>query len=324
MHATMSRNGQVTAASRTEVQQALGGDGFLWLDLDGIDAEASAMLLEDFTLHHLAVTAAAEFGHRPKIEDYDGFTYVVARGADPDATGTAEIHLLFSERFLVSVHRGDSPVVASVREGLTEHPAAAGSPPEIVVAFRLMEELVDSFFPLLDGFDERIDSLEDEILARPTDEQLGTLFDMKRTLIQTRKVITPQRDMLASVTSGIIPVPGLTDEGERYFRSLYDRLIRISDLVDSYRDLLSGTMDTHLSVVSNRLNVVMKQLTVIATIFLPLSFLTGFFGQNFGWLVVHLTGLSVFLWLGLGSELVAVVLLLLYFWRKGWLGGSAA
>jgi magnesium transporter len=77
-------------------------------------------------------------------------------------------------------------------------------------------------------------------------------------------------------------------------------------------------------VVSNRLNVVMKQLTVIATIFLPLSFLTGFFGQNFGWLVVHLTGLSVFLWLGLGSELVAVVLLLLYFWRKGWLGGSAA
>jgi len=101
--------------------------------------------------------------------------------------------------------------------------------------------------------------------------------------------------------------------------SFYDHLIRISDLVDSYRDLLSGSMDAYLSMVSNRLNVVMKQLTIIATVFLPLSFLTGFFGQNFGWLVNRLGSLTVFLALGIGTEVVAVGLLFWLFWRRGWL-----
>jgi magnesium transporter len=119
-------------------------------------------------------------------------------------------------------------------------------------------------------------------------------------------------------------VPGMTSDAEHYFRDLYERLIRISDLVDSYRDLMSGALDTHLSTVSNRLNVVMKQLTFIATVFLPLSFLTGFFGQNFPWMVNRLTSLPVFLFVGIGSEALAVIGLLVYFWRRGWMtaGGT--
>ena len=143
---------------------------------------------------------------------------------------------------------------------------------------------------MLNSFDNQIDDLEDAILVKPTDAQLGTLFTMKRALITVRKVVTPQRDMFASISSGVAELPGVNDEGLRYMRDIYDHLIRISDLVDGYRDLLSGVMDTHLSTVSNRLNVVMKQLTIIATVFLPLSFLTGFFGQNFSWLVFHITG----------------------------------
>ena len=123
---------------------------------------------------------------------------------------------------------------------------------------------------------------------------IGRLFDMKRSLIAMRKVVTPQRDMFAAVLSEPDVLPGMTPDSERYFRDLYDHLIRISDLVDSYRDLLSGALDTHLSTVSNRLNVIMKQLTIIATIFLPLSFLTGFFGQNFGWMVNRLTSLPAY------------------------------
>src|SRR5580692_3075060 len=103
-----------------------------------------------------------------------------------------------------------------------------------------------------------------------------------------RRVVTPQRDMISSLNAGMVEIPGMTDQGTAYFRNLYDHLIRISDLVDSYRDLLTGAMDTHLSMVSNRLNVVMKQLAIIATLFLPLSFLTGFFGQNFTVLTNHL------------------------------------
>src|SRR5260221_13938504 len=104
---------------------------------------------------------------------------------------------------------------------------------------------------------------------------------MKGTLVSLRKAVTAQLDMFAGLLAGVRGLPGMTPDDERYFRDLYDHLIRISDLVDSYRDLLTGAMDTHLSTVSNRLNVVMKQLAIIATVFLPLSFLTGFFGQNF-------------------------------------------
>jgi magnesium transporter len=125
--------------------------------------------------------------------------------------------------------------------------------------------------------------------------------------------------MLASVTSGLTALPGMTRETERYIRDLYDHMIRISDLVDSYRDLLTSAMDSYLSTVSNRLNQVMKQLTVIATIFLPLSFLTGFFGQNFAWLVSHITGLGSFLAIGIGTEVAVVAVLLALFRRRGWL-----
>jgi magnesium transporter len=146
---------------------------------------------------------------------------------------------------------------------------------------------------------------------------------MKRQIMTIRKVVTPQRDMIASLNAGMVEIPGLTDQGGVYFRNLYDHLIRISDMVDAYRDLISGAMDTHLSMVSNRLNVVMKQLAIIATVFLPLGFLTGFFGQNFAWLTNHLqANLGYFVFLGLGSEVVAIVILLLLFKRRGWLGSG--
>ena len=192
-----------------------------------------------------------------------------------------------------------------------------------MLVYLIVDSLVDSFFPVLAALDDKIDELEDAILVQPTDQQLGVIFDMKRNLLGMRKVITPQRDMFASVSAGVTDVPGRTAESDRYFRDLYDHLIRISDLVDSYRDLLSGVMDTHLSTVSNRLNVVMKQLAVIATIFLPLTFLTGFFGQNFGFLVGHIGGVGSFVLFGLGTEAVAVVALFMLFRRRGWLGSSS-
>jgi len=179
--------------------------------------------------------------------------------------------------------------------------------------------LTDGFFPVLSSFDDRIDQLQDEIFAKPTDEQMSELFNRKRWLIGVRKVITPQRDLVASLVDGVNELPGMTREIERYFRDLYDHLIRISDLVDSYRDLLTGSMDAYLSTVSNRLNAIMKQLTLIATIFLPLSFLTGFFGQNFAWMIQRIGSLGAFLLVGLGTELVVVAGMLVVFGRRGWL-----
>jgi len=133
-----------------------------------------------------------------------------------------------------------------------------------------------------------------------------------------RKLVSPQRDMVSTMMGQVVTIPGMTAESERYVRDLYDHLIRISDMVDSYRDLLSGALDAYMSMVSNRLNDVMKQLTIIATVFLPLSFLTGFFGQNFGFMVRHITGGSAFWLLGVGSMAATVVGLLMFFHRKGW------
>ena len=130
--------------------------------------------------------------------------------------------------------------------------------------------------------------------------------------------ITPQRDMFASLMGGVAELPGMREEDERYFRDIYDHLIRISDLIDTYRDLLTSSMDVFLSTVSNRLNVVMKQLAVIATIFLPLTFITGFFGQNFGWMVRHIGGWPAFLGLGIGSDIAVVVVMMVFFKRRGW------
>jgi magnesium transporter len=126
--------------------------------------------------------------------------------------------------------------------------------------------------------------------------------------------------MVSTMMAQVVTIPGMTAESERYVRDLYDHLIRISDMVDSYRDLLSGSMDAYMSMVSNRLNDVMRQLTIIATVFLPLSFLTGFFGQNLGWMASRIGSLTAFLVFGVGTEALAVIALFVMFRRRGWMG----
>ena len=258
------------------------------------------------------------------MDEYDDYTYMVVHGASTSGYGTTEIHLFFSEKFVVTIGMGDCPYLAEVRQRIGHHHASEAAAPQIVLMYLIVDALTDSFFPVLSAFDDQIDSLESAILQQPTEAQLGVLFNMKRSLMAIRKVVTPQRDMFAAMASGVSEIPGLTDESARYFRDLYDHLIRISDMVDSYRDLLSGVMDTHLSTVSNRLNVVMKQLAIIATVFLPLSFLTGFFGQNFSFLVTHIRGRYAFFVWGIGLEVIAVILLFILFKRRGWLGGPSA
>ena len=319
-------DGTATPATVDDVRGRCRGKDFFWLDLDGLDAEASDLLLNGFGFHPLAVEDAEHFGQRPKLDDYDGFVYLVVHGAQAkNPSVTVEIHLFYSTGRLVTVHHDQCELIDEARSRFSRHRAHELSPPEISGLYVLVDSLIDSFFPVLATFDDKIDEIEDAILKEPTEAQLGELFDMKRTLVALRKVVTPQRDLFAGLLSGVTSLPGMSPEDERYFRDLYDHLIRISDLVDSYRDLLSGAMDTHISTVSNRLNVVMKQLAIIATVFLPLSFLTGFFGQNFSLLVNHFLVPRWTFWaFGIGLEVAAVVGLMVLFRRRGWLGGPTA
>ena len=225
------------------------------------------------------------------------------------------MHLFISGKFLVTIH--DDPLVEFEEQRAQLDGRMLHS--EQFLIYRVLDALTDSFFPILSDMDEQIDELEADVLARPTDAQLQRLFSLKRQLVGMRKVITPQRDLFARSVDEIADLPGLLLDARDYFRDIYDHLIRISDLIDSYRDLLSGATDLYLSTVSNRQNDVMKQLTIIATIFLPLSFITGFFGQNFAWMITRVINTEWTFWvLGVGSMAATCVGLLVYFRRKGW------
>ena len=302
--------------TRPNIELAMKADRLLWLDLEGTDDEVLTLLHEVFKIHPLAVEDVREFHQRPKIEDYDDFVSIVVYGARALGEPLTEVHCFYAERFLVSVHRDEVPAVTDACHTL----GRLHTDRRLVALYRLLDALVDTMFPYLTAMDERIDELQDQIFVDPKESQLAGLFELKRELVTMRKMVTPQRDMVSTMMAQVVTIPGMTAESERYVRDLYDHLIRISDMVDSYRDLLSGSLDAYMSMVSNRLNDVMKQLTIIATVFLPLSFLTGFFGQNLGWLVNREGSLTAFLIFGIGTELLAVICLLLLFRRRGWMG----
>jgi magnesium transporter len=297
-------------------EDLLASGSFFWIDLHQPTEEDFAVLRDVFRFHPLAIEDSEQFGQRAKLDDYDDYVFLVVYGAVPDEDRLVEVHGFYSEHYLVTIHRDEAPAFTEVRRRYQKRKAPIDDPG--LLLYHIIDGLVDSFFPILADFDDRIDELEDQTYLNASDAQLQEIFAMKRLLVGMRKAVTPQRDMFASLLGGVASLPGMTSEDERYFRDIYDHLIRISDLIDTYRDLLSSSLDVFLSTVSNRLNVVMKQLAVIATIFLPLAFITGFFGQNFGWMVRHISGWPAFVGFGIGGEIVAVALLVTFFKRRGW------
>jgi magnesium transporter len=296
--------------------RALGAGGLFWLDLHAPDQEQLAALNEAFGFHPLALEDSSHFNQRSKLEDYEGFSFLVLYGHTPDEDDLVEVHLYVGETFVVTVRRDESPSVEELYRqfggGLPEHETAAH------LLYRIADALVDSFFPALSRYDDRLELIEDDLIRNPKQEHLQDVFAMRRRLARLRRVISPQRDLLGRIAAGANEIPGMTPEVERYFRDVYDHLIRLGETLDVLRELMTSAVDVYLSAGSNRLGEVTKQLAVIATIFLPLTFITGFFGQNFGWMVEHVDSLAAFLALGVGLQLAGMALLLVYFKRRGW------
>ncbi|MGN6188298.1 MAG: magnesium/cobalt transporter CorA [Conexibacter sp.] len=297
---------------------------FFWLDLVNPSDAELAQLGERFGWHPLALEDMQHVRQRPKLDRYEDQMLIVFYGARPPRDGfdddsdephLIEVHMMVSGDWVVTARREQCSELDALRRRFAEDP----SPNETFVVYRICDTLTDSFFPVLEAIDDAIDELEDAIVLRPDDAQLQRVFRLKRRLVVLRRVITPQRDLAARTISDISELPGLEAGTRDYFRDVYDHLIRVSDLVDSYRDLLTSTMDVYLSTVSNRLNVVMKQLTLVATVFLPITALTGFFGQNFGYLVRHMTGATPFFVYGIGGLLLSVLALYVWFRRQRFL-----
>jgi magnesium transporter len=307
----------LTAMDRSQIDDLLRRDEFFWLDLENLDEDDLAALHDAFGFHPLTIEDNRKFGQRPKLENYGEYAFVVFYGArlEGERVALTEMHLFVSGSYVISIHREPCDELRELRTKLE----ASHKRGEQFILYKIFDALTDSFFPVLAMMDEQIDVIENEIVEHPTDEQLQSIFRLKRDLVAMRRVVTPQRDLFARAIEDIQELPGLEPETHDYFRDVYDHLIRISDQIDSYRDLLTSAMDVYLSTVSNRLNQVMKQLTIIATIFLPLTFVTGFFGQNFAWLVKHIDTFGAFLAFGIGGLLLPIVLLLGWFRRAGYI-----
>lgn len=297
----------LTEFDPAQVRELCAGNEYFWLDLDNPSADTLKELGRDLKLNHLAVEDTIEFGQRAKLDDYDDHVLLVFYGLNTESDTSSdpvEVHLFISGNFVVTVHRNHCPHLVAARR-LFDHGRMPRS--EEYLVYKILDALTDSFFPVLERMDEEIDRIEDEMIEQITAAHRNRILELRHVLVDLRRVVTPQRDLLQTGGDFITNVPGLQgDRATHLFRDVYDHLIRISDLIDSYRDLLSGALDLHLSIQSNRMNLVMERLTKVATIFLPLTFLTGFFGQNFGWMVDHVDSVSAFVILGLGGNAAAI------------------
>jgi magnesium transporter len=208
--------------SRETVEGLLAGGGFFWLDLAQPEPGDFEILRDIFGFHPLAVEDSEHFDQRAKIEDYDDFVFIVAYGASSDGDRLVEVHCFYSERFLVTVHRDDFPAFAEIRRRYQRRETALEQPS--LLLYRIVDGLVDSFFPVLAEFDDRIDELENAIFLKATDAQLQEIFRMKRLLVGMRKAFGPQRDAFAGLMGAVAQLPGLAEVDERYFRDVYDHL----------------------------------------------------------------------------------------------------
>jgi magnesium transporter len=314
------------------IKEMLGRDEYFWLDLDAPSDADVATLNDLFHWHPLALEDLRKKGQRPKLEDYDQYMFLVYYGAAPPEGGAPpspaasveaapargervdleEVHGFISGGYLVTVHDGECRALDEVRERLDKQPPSS----EQFVVYRVLDALTDSFFPLLEDLEDRLEHLDEEIFSHPSPDHLQPLTELRRDLVMLGRVATPQRDLLARHIDDILEIPGLQPDSKDYFRDIYDHAIRISDQIDSFRDLLIGSRDAYLSVTSNRLNEISKQLTVVATIFLPLSFVVGFFGQNFGWMVRNINSEAEFWLIGGGSMVVSLAVLVIWL-RRG-------
>jgi magnesium transporter len=303
---------------QSTIGELLARDEFFWLDLERPSPETIELLGELFHFHPLALEDTLNFGQRPKLDDYDNHMFLVYYGARPeggeDDEMLVEVHAFLSGGYIITLHQLPCAELVALRGRLPRQDDRS----EQFIIYRVLDALTDSFFPALEGIGDQIDQLEAEILEKPTDEHLHRIFDLRRHLVALRRVVSPQRDLLARATDDILELPGLERDTRNYFRDVYDHMLRISDLLDSYRDLLASSRDAYLSMVSNRLNSISKQLTIVATIFLPLAFITGFFGQNFKWMTDHIQSFASFAILGVGGLVVSAIALLIWFRRGGY------
>lgn len=293
-------------------------DSGFWLDLEAPDEADFSLLENGFKFHPLTIEDIKHQDQRPKVDEYPGYNFTVIFQAlwEKDVVVLRELHLYVGPNFLVSVHQEHSPAIVEVYDRIAKSPDLTKGQPAFLT-YLVIDALVDSNFPTLTRLDDAVDELEDDIIAKADSQLLDRMYHMKHSVVELRRLLGAQRDVFQSlITHGIhLQQTDMT----LYYRDVYDHIVRQYETVDSLRDLLSSAMDVYLSTVSNRLNQTTKTLTVIASLFLPLSFLTGFYGMNFVFLTQVLETPYLAFAGGVATMLVATGIQLYLFRRRGWI-----
>jgi magnesium transporter len=291
----------------------------LWVDMSGPTPEETRLLTDVFRFHELAVEDAVAEIHHPKIEAYGDYLYIVLHGIDFKAREhrfrTQDVDFFLAPRYLVTVHPGVSRSVGQVRQVCDRNPRMLGEGPAALL-HRIVDTMVDNYRPEVDKLQERLDTLEQEVFRKPDVALSRQILNFKRDVASLRRVVLPQRDVVGRLARREF---SLIDEGLSYrFRDVYDHLVRLAEEATLFQDRVTSLLDAHLAAVSNQLNGVMKVLTVIATIFMPLTFITGLYGMNID--LPHFgLGADGFFWILLSAMLSVAVVMLVWFRRNGWI-----
>src|SRR6184192_121271 len=320
MRTLITTNGRSLASDDAHIARsfAVCATEGLWLDIEAPNDDDYQLLEETFKFHPLTIEDIRHQNQRPKVDEYPEYNFTVIFVAvwENDEIALREHHLYVGAHYLITVHQEPSTQLKELAERVHKSPELTHGKPAFLT-YLAIDALVDATFPVLDNLDEEVDKLEDEITEKATQESLSRIYHLKHAVSQLRRFLGTQRDVFQSlITHGIhLQQQDMT----LYYRDVYDHIVRQYETADSLRDLLTSAMDVYLSTVSNRLNQTTKALTVIASLFLPLSFLTGFYGMNFAYLVGEVESPVIALVIGIGTMVIAILIQLYFFRRRGWI-----
>jgi len=307
------------AKSVDDVRAALSNCQVLWIDVDGLgDVDLIASLGELLQLHPLALEDIVNQNQRSKIEEYSDNYFIVIHApkfTNNDITAD-QLSLFLGTNYVITFHHRMEAQLSPVKQNLRKRKLKITEYGSDFLAYSILDSVVDQYFPILEQFGELTDEAEDRMLVDPRVSTVGYVHSLKRELLDLRRAIWPFRDALAVLIRND-ETPLISDETRPYFRDLYDHAVRVIDLVETYREVTSDLMDIYLSSVSNRTNDVMKRLTAITTIVMPLTLITGIYGMNFRYLPETEFRYGYFIVLGVMATIA--IALLIYFWKQGWI-----
>ena len=257
-------------------------EGMLWVHIVSEDVnECQPILLDVFGFHPLSVEDALQETHTPRLNDWGEYLYLTLHAVvlDPENAWqitTEELDVFWGANYIVTYQPRPLEAVERIWGVVTQSDHHLRSNNAAYLMYRIADELVADYMPVIESLDQAIDDIEDDVFNNPANELLEQVFTLKRSLLRLRRMIAPQREVINKLARGDYALVG--DKDRVFFRDIYDHLVRLYDITESLRDLLGGVLETYLSVINNRMNDVMKVLTIITTLFMPLSFLTGFWG----------------------------------------------